>query len=135
MVGFICRASGACVRRIRRRQRASPPPDLWLIICSCSTHRRPAWAPLLPTNFSPLYGFIKNANEHWRLQSWSAARWGQHEKKKPINRKESSHKDRNTDVKFMPRVQGPKFIVSIGYIDYEAALVLIFIFVIKVKEK
>lgn len=35
----------------------------------------------------------------------------------------------------MPRVQGPKFIVSIGYIDYEAALVLIFIFVIKVKEK
>lgn len=56
-------------------------------------------------------------------------------KKKPINRKESSHKDRNTDVKFMPRVQGPKFIVSIGYIDYEAALALIFIFVIKVKEK
>jgi len=34
--------------------------------------------------------------------------------KKTENRKESSHKDRNADVKFMPRVQRLKFIVSIG---------------------
>lgn len=70
--------------------------------------------------FSPLYGFIKNANEQWRLQSWQSSRWGQPKKKKKIRENRKAH--RKTKMQTWNLCQGFRdwnLLLPLRYIEYE----------------
>jgi len=110
------------VREIKRRERENL--CLWLIICSFSTHCRPVLAPPRPhLQFSPLYGFIKNANEQWRLQSWQPTRWGQKEKKQKTERKARTKTETQT-LNLCQGFRDSNLLFPLGYIEYKGAFII-----------